>query len=56
MPSPIGHALAGVAVAWAIDPRTDRRLALTAAGLGALPDIDLLLPMPHRTITHSLGA
>ncbi len=56
MPSPIGHALAGVAVAWAIDPRTDRRLTLTAAGLGALPDIDLLLPMRHRTITHSIGA
>jgi inner membrane protein len=56
MPSPIGHALAGVAVAWAIDPRTDRRLTLAAASLAALPDIDLLLPIQHRTITHSLGA
>jgi membrane-bound metal-dependent hydrolase YbcI (DUF457 family) len=56
MPSPIGHALAGVAVASILDRRLDRRLALIAAGLGAVPDIDLLLPIPHRTITHSLGA
>jgi membrane-bound metal-dependent hydrolase YbcI (DUF457 family) len=56
MPSPIGHALAGLAAAWALDARLDRRLAATAAGLGALPDLDLLLPIPHRTVTHSVGA
>jgi inner membrane protein len=52
MPSPIGHAIAGVAVAWA----GDRRLAPVCAGLAALPDADLLLPGFHRTYTHSVTA
>ncbi len=56
MPSPVGHLLAGVAVAWTFDPRADRRLIATAAALAALPDIDLVLPLPHRTVTHSLVA
>jgi membrane-bound metal-dependent hydrolase YbcI (DUF457 family) len=56
MPSPIGHALAGAATAWAIDPRAGRRLTLVAAGLAALPDVDLMLPVRHRTGTHSIGA
>jgi membrane-bound metal-dependent hydrolase YbcI (DUF457 family) len=56
MPSPVGHLLAGAAVAWSTDPRADRRLLLTAAVLAALPDLDLLTPLPHRTITHSLVA
>jgi inner membrane protein len=56
MPSPIGHALAGIAVCWTVDPRAGRRLTLAAAGLGALADIDLVLPVQHRTVTHSLGA
>lgn len=56
MPSPIGHLLAGVATAWSLNPRTDRRLTLTAAGLAALPDLDLITPLPHRTVTHSVAA
>jgi inner membrane protein len=52
--------LAGATVAWAIDPRADRRLTLTAAALAAAPDLDLLLglvlPIHHRTITHSVAA
>jgi hypothetical protein len=56
MPSPIGHALAGAATACALVPRPDRRLVAAAAILGALPDIDLVLPVPHRTLTHSVGA
>lgn len=52
MPSPIGHALAGVAVAWT----GDRRLTLVCAGLGVLPDIDLLFPAAHRSYSHSLTA
>jgi membrane-bound metal-dependent hydrolase YbcI (DUF457 family) len=56
MPSPVGHLLAGAAVAWTIDPRVDRRLLLTAAALAALPDLDLLTPLPHRTISHSVTA
>ena len=56
MPSPIGHALAGVAVAYAGAPRLDRRVTLTAATLAMLPDIDLVIPGRHRTVTHSIGA
>jgi membrane-bound metal-dependent hydrolase YbcI (DUF457 family) len=60
MPSPIGHALGGVAVAWAADAldglRTPPRLVALAAGLAAMPDIDLLVPGTHRTATHSFAA
>jgi membrane-bound metal-dependent hydrolase YbcI (DUF457 family) len=56
MPSPIGHALAGVAIAWTGAPRLDHRLTLAAAGLAMLPDIDLVLPIKHRTVTHSVAA
>jgi membrane-bound metal-dependent hydrolase YbcI (DUF457 family) len=61
MPSPIGHALGGVAVAWIADllpgrPAGRLRLTLTCAGLAVLPDADLLLPIAHRTFTHSIGA
>jgi hypothetical protein len=65
MPTPIGHALAGLAVAWSADPpNTTRPLAHTLArpltlacvALAVLPDIDLLYPPLHRTATHSLGA
>jgi inner membrane protein len=65
MPSPIGHALAGVAVAWAGAPSLDRRVTLAAASLAVVPDIDLVLGplaglfglvVPHRTVSHSIGA
>jgi len=57
----MGHVLGGVAVAWIADllpgrPAGRLRLTLTCAGLAALPDIDLLLPIAHRTVTHSIGA
>jgi len=60
MPSPIGHALAGVAVAWSADlldrqPSSGRLVAVSAA-LAALPDADLLIPATHRMGTHSLAA
>ncbi len=73
MPSPVGHALAGLAVAWTADllpartpgstappnaswyRRAGGGLALACAVLAALPDIDLLFPGQHRTITHSVG-
>ena len=63
MPSPIGHALAGVAISLAVpnsDRSRDRRWAINwkLAGLcaffAALPDIDLLYMPIHRTITHSI--
>jgi membrane-bound metal-dependent hydrolase YbcI (DUF457 family) len=61
MPSPAGHAIAGIAAGWLIAGRTlDRKAAWVrqAVGfgmLGALPDIDLLFGS-HHTYTHSLGA
>ena len=60
MPSPIGHVLAGAAVAYAGDAIDRRRspfgLIATCALLGAVADLDLLLPRYHRSFTHSLTA
>jgi membrane-bound metal-dependent hydrolase YbcI (DUF457 family) len=68
MPSPIGHALAGAAIAWGAEvygrepgERPARaanpgRLALVCAGLAVLPDLDLLYIPIHRTATHSVAA
>jgi membrane-bound metal-dependent hydrolase YbcI (DUF457 family) len=60
MPSPIGHALAGVSVAWAGDAidrrRSSLRLVAICAVLATIADLDLLLPRYHRSITHSLFA
>jgi membrane-bound metal-dependent hydrolase YbcI (DUF457 family) len=53
MPSPVGHALAGVAIA-RLAPSRHRVLA--CATLAAVPDLDLLLPIMHRTATHSVTA
>lgn len=66
MPSPIGHALAGLAVGLLAEPPEEPRarwtgnsvstLAAIAAVTAALPDIDLLYPPLHRAWTHSVGA
>jgi membrane-bound metal-dependent hydrolase YbcI (DUF457 family) len=65
MPTPIGHALAGLAVAWSAEPpdatqslgrALARPLTLVCIALAVLPDIDLLYPPMHRTATHSVGA
>ena len=65
MPSPIGHALSGVAVAWTAslaEPRdpagrtvSDRWLPVYVV-LAAAPDLDLLVHGAHRTATHSVTA
>ncbi len=60
MPSPVGHALAGLAVVYSGDivrrrPSPTRLIAL-CAGLAMLPDADLLVPGTHRTATHSVTA
>jgi hypothetical protein len=61
MPSPIGHALAGIAAGWLIDPprARDTRGALGRAAVFALagmaPDVDLLFGT-HRGPTHGVGA
>ena len=64
MPSPIGHALAGAAIALSTR-RTSLptgptgsaiawRLPIACALCAALPDIDLLYMPTHRTATHSV--
>lgn len=64
VPSPIGHALAGTAVAliWerltghvARQPALSTMLA-TCIALAVLPDADLLYIRIHRTVTHSFTA
>jgi inner membrane protein len=65
MPSPLGHALAGVAAGWAVagpvapsPPNAVGRLWRTGLGfavLGMLPDIDLVFGV-HSGPTHGLGA
>jgi membrane-bound metal-dependent hydrolase YbcI (DUF457 family) len=63
MPSPIGHALAGLAVRWAAGPSTrsstSRRIApitIACLAVAVLPDLDLVHYSLHRTVTHSVGA
>jgi len=60
MPSPIGHALAGMAVGWVVaDPVVPpRRRAVEPVIFGAVavaPDLDLLVGL-HRMYAHSIGA
>ena len=64
MPSPIGHALAGAAIAWSFRGTsstggstrrfTNWKLPVACAVCAALPDIDLLYMPTHRTATHSV--
>jgi hypothetical protein len=65
MPSPVGHALGGLAVAWAAEllppqanlgSREGLRSEYFCVALAVLPDVDLLLPIAHRTVTHSFAA
>jgi membrane-bound metal-dependent hydrolase YbcI (DUF457 family) len=65
MPSPIGHALAGVAVAWSAEQMPGSAglkrplplgVTLSCVALAVLPDADLLYMPTHRTVTHSIGA
>ena len=69
MPSPIGHALAGLTVSWLCGPQTPPAAAAPQTGLfsrvspltaacvaaAALPDLDLVYYPFHRTATHSFG-
>src|SRR4051812_4223296 len=55
MPSPIGHLITGAAIGRAITPDKPRMVAWCAV-LAAAPDLDLLFPGTHRTVTHSVGA
>jgi membrane-bound metal-dependent hydrolase YbcI (DUF457 family) len=59
MPSPIGHALAGLATVWTADVVTgepsDRMMTVACVGLAMAADLDLITG-GHRGVTHSLGA
>ena len=60
MPTPIGHALGGLALAFIADSAARRQqlspaLLLGSAAIAVVPDFDLLM-RAHRTYTHSLGA
>lgn len=70
MPSPIGHALAGVATAGVFRSRYspqvpqaagasstwNDRFAILCAALAITPDLDLVYLPIHRTVTHSVTA
>jgi membrane-bound metal-dependent hydrolase YbcI (DUF457 family) len=55
MPSPVGHALGGIAAGWRLAPDRSIRTAVLLGAAGAAADLDLLLGT-HRGPTHSLGA
>lgn len=59
MPTPVGHALGGVAAAFLVNSAARRpglppRMFLAAIAVAVAPDLDLLVGS-HRTYTHSLG-
>jgi inner membrane protein len=61
MPSPVGHALGGLAAGWLLQPRLPQVRPLASAEnllfltVAIAPDLDLLVGV-HRGATHSLGA
>jgi inner membrane protein len=68
MPSPIGHALAGLTVSWLARPVTPHGpaepfgwsdavgpLTLACVAAAVLPDLDLIHYAIHRSITHGIG-
>jgi inner membrane protein len=56
MPSPVGHALGGLAVGLVVSSRPEWRWLALCACAAMLPDADFLLPIRHRGPTHSIGA
>lgn len=60
MPSPVAHALGGLATAFIVDtvaprPRLTMPILIGSAALAVAPDLDLLTTS-HRTYSHSIGA
>ena len=55
MPSPVGHALGGIAIGWHAVPRRNRQAACLLAAIAIAPDLDLLVGT-HRGASHSVGA
>ena len=56
MPSPIGHALGGIAAGCSISRSPSRRRIAAFAIAGMLADVDFVLSITHRGPTHSLVA
>jgi hypothetical protein len=56
MPSPVGHALAGIAAGSLISRQPGWAVVATLALVGMAPDVDFLLPIQHRGPTHSIAA
>lgn len=56
MPSPVGHALGGLALGCLVARRPGWRTLALFAVVGMLPDVDFLLPIQHRGPSHSLAA
>ena len=56
VPSPVGHMLGGIAAGALAGRSLSPRILAVCALAGALPDIDFLLPIPHRGPAHSLAA
>ncbi len=54
MPSPVGHALGGIAAGCAISRSKCRREVLAFAAAGVIADVDLILSATHRGPTHSV--
>ena len=64
MPTPVGHAIAGLATGWFSDAlvrrrhttsgRAAARLTTACVAAAVAPDLDILL-RSHRTYTHSIG-
>jgi len=60
MPTPVGHAIGGLAAAFLTNalsrhPRLTLPVLLSGAALAMTPDLDILVGS-HRTYTHSIGA
>ena len=56
MPSPVGHALGGIAAGCAILPSPYRSRLAVFAIAGMMADLDLILPITHRGPAHSITA
>lgn len=56
MPSPVGHALGGLAAGCAVAPRVRWTVLALFAIVGMVPDLDFLLPIQHRGPSHSIAA
>jgi membrane-bound metal-dependent hydrolase YbcI (DUF457 family) len=55
VPSPVGHALGGLAAAWRMAPHRHRQAAAFLSSIAIAPDLDLLVGT-HRGASHSVGA